>query len=1057
MADLLGISISGLKFSQSALKTTSHNISNADTAGYSRQRALAGTNKATFLGGSFAGNGVHLQTIERIASQFAIDQLRSDTTLYNQLETFNDNILQVDSLLSDPATGVAAAMQSFFASMQNGANDPTSVPSRQLIVSEAQNLATRFNTLFDRFDALNDGVTQQLTTAVAQVNSLAEVIAELNSKIALAFGEGQGAEPNDLLDQRDEAMRQLSEFVSVSTFDQGDNQINVLVGNGQPLVVGHDARTLRVEGGLLDASKSEIIFDSAKGPQRITELINGGKIGGLLDFRDDVLDPAINEIGRLAIALGESFNEVHRQGLDLNGDFGARFFTDANDANVAQSRVKGSSGNIPPDDRRLSLEIVDSTKITASDYELDIGANGIYTVTRNSDGVIAAKGIMASSFPFAVEFDGLSLSFEGGSFTNGDKFLLQPTRLGARAFGAEISRTEEIAFASPLLTDASLANQGNGAITAGEVLSVHDASGNLLPLFSQGGQFSPPLIVKFNTPTSYDILDNSDPGNPIQLSPPIRNQVFVPGMSNKLFSEDPGSTQVSSGGRAIGLPVGSRPLLQASLKPTGATTPNYAVTDFSGSANQFSFDVVVSNTLNGLNDATLTVTINSPGIVDDTTLLADINNDLAGSNVVAYMDENGELAFRLQSLGYGDITVQNYNADPDGGADNAPVGQANTLLGFNVEGASFTTVAGASGTSGQGVVGNRYPSEIVRISHLDSSTGLPVTKSVTTSPNGSARLLASTLSNLDGVSAKAYTTAKIDNFNLTRTEPLQLQLNGENLLAYEIDPITGANLLSAEVPDPAIDFDAFVNYVAQQINENGSLKNNGMFATVYQDAATGRKSISITSNLGDDIDIRLTAQPGESVDVGDTLNPQLRLSANGPGVQTGVVIGGRVDVTLAEGFTMATLPSTSQLFGDSKAADYQKSKYMGIQAAIDGHPVVGDLFTLDFNHDASADNRNALKMVDLELAKVVDGGKNTFSGTYGKVVEEVGTKASSSQINRDASEKILAQSQTLRDSISGVNLEEEAASLIRFEQLYNANAQAISVARDLFDRLLNSF
>ncbi|UTA49468.1 flagellar hook-associated protein FlgK [Simiduia sp. 21SJ11W-1] len=1057
MADLLGISISGLKFSQSALKTTSHNISNADTAGYSRQRALAGTNDATFIGGSYQGNGVHLQTLERIASQFAIDQLRSDTTLFNQLETFNDNIRQVDSLLSDPATGVAAAMQTFFAAMQNGANDPTSVPSRQLIVSEAQSLATRFNTLYDRFDALNQGVTQQLTTAVAQINSLAKVIGELNSKIALAFGGGQGAEPNDLLDQRDEALRQLAEFVSVSTFDQGDNQINVLVGNGQPLVVGNAARSLRIEGGLLDASKAEIIFDSAKGPQRITELVTGGRVGGLLSFRDEVLDPAINEIGRLAIAVGESFNEVHTQGLDLNGNFGDRFFNDANDPNVAQSRVKGSSDNAAPDDRQLALEIVDSSQITASDYELDIGANGIYTITRAADGSIASKGIMASTFPFEIAFDGLSLSFGGGSFTNGDKFLLQPTRLGARSFGAAISRTEEIAFASPLLTDVSLANQGNGSITPGEVLAVHDANGNYLPLFTQQGKFSPPLIVKFNTPTSYDILDNSDPANPAQLDPPIRNQIFVPGLSNKLFSEDPGATQVSTQGRAIGLPVGSRPTVTAALKPTGAVAPNFGVTDFSGTANQFAFDIVVSNTLNGVNDGTFTVLINSPGIVDNATLLADINDDLAGSDVVAYMDENGELAFRLQSMGYGDISLQNYNPDPDGGADNAPAGQANNLLGFNVEGASFTTTAGASGTSGQGLVGNRYPSEIVRINSLDPATGLPVTQSVTTVPNGSARLLASTLSNLNGVNAKAYTTAKIDNFNLSLNEPLQIHVNGEDILPYETNPVTGALELSADVPDPVAEREAFINFVAAQIGANNSLSNNGIYASVYQDAATGRLSVSVTSNLGDDLDIRLSAQPGESIDVGDTINPQIRLAANGPGVQAGAVIGGRVDVTLAEGFTMATLPSTSQLFGDSSAADFQKSKYWGIQAAIDGHPVVGDTFTLNFNHDASADNRNALKMVDLELAQVVDGGKNTFSGTYGKVVEEVGTKTSASQINRDASEKILAQSQTLRDSISGVNLEEEAASLIRFEQLYNANAQAISVARDLFDRLLNSF
>ena len=1057
MADLLGISISGLKFSQSALKTTSHNITNADTAGYSRQRALAATNPASLLGGSYVGNGVSLDSIERIASQFAIDQLRSDTTLFSELDTFNDNIVQVDSLLSDPSTGVAAGLQSFFAAVQNGANDPTSVPSRQLIVSEASNLATRFNTLYDRFDAINSGITQQLDTAISQINSLTSVIAELNGKIALAFGAGQGAEPNDLLDQRDEALRNLATFVSVSTFDQGDNQINVLVGNGQPLVVGSDSRNLRIEDGLLDASKSDIVFDSNKGPQRITELINGGSVGGLIKFRDEVLDPAINEIGRLAIVLGESFNTIHTQGIDLNGDFGVDFFSDANDPLIASSRVKASSGNVPPDDRQLMLNITDVSSLTASDYEMKMGPNGTYTITKLSDDTVAAKGIIASSFPFAVDFDGLSLEFTGGSFANGDRFLLQPTRLGARSFESKISRTEEIAFASPVLTNNSLANQGNGVISAGEVLSTTDANGNLLPLFANEGEFSPPLIVKFTSPTSYDILDNSDPGNPIQLDPPIRNQRFVPGLSNPLFSEDPGSTLVSSTGRAIGLPSGSSPLLQAALQPTGAVAPNYGVTDFSGTANQFAFDVVVSNTLNGLNDGTFTVTINSPSIVDDATLLADINDDLAASNVVAYMDQNGDLAFRMRTLGYGDVSVQNYDADPDGNADLAPAGQANNLLGFNVEGATFTTAAGASGVSGQGVVGNRYPSEIIRISSQSPTTGLTVTSAITTTQNGSARLLASSLSNIPGVTASAQTSLKVDNFNLTRLEPLQLTLNGEELLEYVTDPSTGVSTLATTVPDPATNQAAFINYVNDRIGANDSLSAVGIYASVYVDAATGRTSLQVTSSLGDDVDFRLTGQAGNTIDVGDGVNSQMRLNANGPGVQAGVVVGGRVDVTLAEGYTMTTLPTVSQLFGDSNAVNYQQSKYVGIQAAMDGHRVTGDVFTLDFNMDASADNRNALKMVDLELERIVDGGKNTFSSAYGKVVEEVGTKTASSKINRDASEKILTQSQTLKDSISGVNLEEEAANLIRFEQLYNANAQAISVARDLFERLLSSF
>src|SRR5690625_3331300 len=163
----------------------------------------------------------------------------------------------------------------------------------------------------------------------------------------------------------------------------------------------------------------------------------------------------------------------------------------------------------------------------------------------------------------------------------------------------------------------------------------------------------------------------------------------------------------------------------------------------------------------------------------------------------------------------------------------------------------------------------------------------------------------------------------------------------------------------------------------------------------------------------------------------------------------------RIDVTLADGVNMRTAPQSSQLFGDSAAADFAQSSYLGYQVTIKGQPQAGDTFTVDFNLNASNDNRNALFMAGLETAGVMQG-QVSFGDGYGRLVEEVGTRSGSARQNTQAAKSLMEQTQALRDSVSGVNLDEEAANMIKYEQIYNANSRMIAVARDLFDTLLNA-
>jgi flagellar hook-associated protein 1 FlgK len=172
--------------------------------------------------------------------------------------------------------------------------------------------------------------------------------------------------------------------------------------------------------------------------------------------------------------------------------------------------------------------------------------------------------------------------------------------------------------------------------------------------------------------------------------------------------------------------------------------------------------------------------------------------------------------------------------------------------------------------------------------------------------------------------------------------------------------------------------------------------------------------------------------------------------------QSTVTVGGRVDITMANGISLQTSPTNSPLFGDSSLSDFASSSFLGYQVAINGQPKAGDTFTIGFNSNGKNDNRNALAMTALDSIKTLQDGTLSFADGYSKLVEEVGTKSSLSKINTEASKSLLEQTQTMREGISGVNLDEEAADLIKFQQLYQANAQVISVARELFDTLLSS-
>lgn len=323
---LLSIGTSALTTAQTSLSTTSHNISNINTEGYNRQRTDRVTQIPSFEGTYFLGSGVTVGGVERVFDQFLAEQVRTFTSQEQQLDTVLTFARQVDDLLGSPELSLSKGLEGFFEAVQEVSNNPTSVATRQVVLAKAEILANQFNTLNTQLDGFKDQVNSNLATDVKDVNTLSKGIAELNKTIFEASA-GGSVIPNDLMDQRDQLINELSSLVSVSTITDTNGLENVFIGNGQALVVGGSSIDLSIIPNGVDPTLNDIGYGSSA--VNVTSQISGGSLGGLLSVRSDIILAAQTELDTLASGFVTAMNDQHQKGITLNGIFGGDLFTPA--------------------------------------------------------------------------------------------------------------------------------------------------------------------------------------------------------------------------------------------------------------------------------------------------------------------------------------------------------------------------------------------------------------------------------------------------------------------------------------------------------------------------------------------------------------------------------------------------------------------------------------------------------------------------------------------------------------------------------------------------------
>jgi len=450
MTSVLSTGTSALLAFQRALATTSHNVANITTPGYSRQRVDFATADPQQMGFGTVGNGTRIVDIRRVADQLAISRLLDGSGELARLKQLSSMADRVDAMFSTASTNVAGVWSGFFDSVSGLSSNASAAADRQNVLDNANTLASRFKQLNSSLDALNSEVNNGLVGAAAEINRLASEVAQINAAIG---GNAANAAP-DLLDRRDQLIANLVGFTGGTAVIQDGGFMNVYTAGGQALVVGTTASRITTVPDAYQPERLQLALETQGTKVVLDSRALGGQAGGLIEFRDTVLTPAQAELGKLAIGLAASFNEVHRSGVDLYGQMGGDFF------NIGAPRVTGNSRNTG--DATLQASFGDLSALDAQNIVLRHD-NGTWTATRADTGAsVPMTGSGTADDPLVI--NGVELVV-GGTPGNNDRFLLQPTAGVAGSLSVAITDPSRLAAAAAVKGAAGLANSGTGKLS----------------------------------------------------------------------------------------------------------------------------------------------------------------------------------------------------------------------------------------------------------------------------------------------------------------------------------------------------------------------------------------------------------------------------------------------------------------------------------------------------------------------------------------------------------------------------------------------------------------
>lgn len=442
MSSLINSAMSGINAAQAALSAVSNNISNNAVPGYCRQKVILSEATSTLKGNSYYGNGVTITGVKREYDELITGQLRRAIASGNAVRSQYHMISGIDNLLADSATSLSSQLQLFFSSMQNVVSYADSSAARQTLLSQAEALVNQFHSTDQSLRNRENEINAHTVSHVEQVNRYAKQIAYLNQQIRTLSNTGAGADPNDLLDQRDQRVNELNALIHV-TLSLQEGSYNLSVGNGIRLVSSDTVTTLVAMPSSADPTRISVGYvDPLAGEVEIPEKqLTTGTLGGALTFRNEDLSQARNRLGQLALAFAGSVNAQHGKGVDTKGDKGEHFFSYGVPYIICNA--KNTLGTISS----VSAKLNDSAAVQASDYRFTFDGSK-WKITRQSDNSKVMATLQGDpTRELTLSFEGMAVTVSGTPAAK-DSFLVKPVSEVINTLSVAISDEAKVAAAT---------------------------------------------------------------------------------------------------------------------------------------------------------------------------------------------------------------------------------------------------------------------------------------------------------------------------------------------------------------------------------------------------------------------------------------------------------------------------------------------------------------------------------------------------------------------------------------------------------------------------------
>lgn len=497
---LLNVGARALLANQVALQTAGHNIANVNTPGYSRQTVVLQTVQGQFTGGGYIGQGVDVQTILRNQSELLTRQSAAAGSTQAADIVRSERLRQLQEVFSGGTAGLGAAINDMMNAFSDVVSSPTDITARTVVLTRLDETAARMRTAGERLNELQYTVTEQLESSVTAINSLAKQMANINEQIARANGNGQS--PNDLLDQRDQIIRDINQYVQTTQIPADDGTVGLFVAGSQPLVLGTTASSLSIDDATQFPASGQIkLFFNRPGapPVEMDEnVLGGGSVSGLLRFNNNDLTEGRNLLGRMAMAIGMTMNDQQNLGLTLDGVPGKDLF-------ALPTSMPGYTNGAGVG----TVSFTGPTQFAASDYEIRFTTGTAGQVVRLSDG--KATPFTDAANLATLQIDGLNFNLTTPG-NPGERMLFKPFSTAANNIQALVYSPRDLAVANPINAAMGTANGGTMQLAGLKATGLPNPPGLVLPANANPAAL-PPILggvqLQFTAgpPTTYDVLD----------------------------------------------------------------------------------------------------------------------------------------------------------------------------------------------------------------------------------------------------------------------------------------------------------------------------------------------------------------------------------------------------------------------------------------------------------------------------------------------------------------------------------------------------------------------